>query len=204
MNLFYNSSITKKFAKEWSNRLIYSDKELEYKSLDIPFEHYTMMLFFQNIVTSSIGINIEKTVTLLDQLTFPKAEFSLSKFGEFHQYSREHPIIYTHYDVNSSFSTDPIVILRSEFGLGRTVVIDGNHRVSFAKYSSLNQINGYFIDENFLLANDLLLDTWSKDYLLFSIDLHQFLEYKKNKLGIIKRAKLIEQRFFKKYSFLFH
>lgn len=177
--------------------------EIEHPSY-FPFENYTMMLFFQNIVTSSIGINIEKTLTLLDQFTFPQSEFSLSTFGEFHQYSREYPISYTHHDVNSSFSTGPIVILHSEFGLGRTVVIDGNHRVSFAKYSNLNQINGYFIDEKFLIANDLLVDTWSKDYLLFSIDLHQFLECKKNKLGIIKRSKLVEQRFFKKHSFLFN
>ncbi|EPH75334.1 hypothetical protein D929_00817 [Enterococcus faecalis 02-MB-P-10] len=200
---FHNDKTSHKFAKLWANRLSYFDKELESKELNYQFEHYATMMYLHNEIPSSITINIEKTIGIITQENMSPNTFDLSLFGEIHQYSPETPIVYKHQTFAPLFTGTPIIILRSEYALGKTIVIDGSHRVSFAKVNHFKEISGILIDDNFLLEHQLFADNWSLNYFLFSLDLHYYLIKKQVRQKKYLKSCFFENRFLKRTSYLF-
>lgn len=136
-------------------------------------------------------------------MDLPCIEVELSLFGEIQHCSRETPITYSKHNFSPLFSNNPIIILRSLYALGKTIVIDGNHRVSFAKSANFNQISAFLIDDDFLIENSLFLDQWSLDYFLFSIDLAYYLEQKKFRNTFREENYFSEYLFFKRTSYVY-
>lgn len=198
---FHNKLISRYFAKKWTELLYLCDQDFIGKDLDYPFENYSLMGALDETVKISVTFNIEKTLRILFQQNASQTIFDLSLFGEFHQYSQRTPITFK-YEPGSSFINMPIIILHSEVAYERTFVIDGNHRVSFAKDHGFKHLSGFVIDDNFLIDNNLFADIWSLNYFLFSIDLNTLLEQKKNTKNIFLFSLFHEYSFFKKNTFL--
>lgn len=205
LKLFHNTLITKKFAKKWADFLYAYDLIWVEEGFDFSFQHFPIGRNFSNSFSYWSCINIEKTIhAILEQEeNIPLLTLEVAHFGVSQQYSKETPITYC-YDESSIFSEAPIIILSSDKALKRSFVLDGNHRVSFAKDFGFKHISAYCIDDYFLLKNGLFANRPSFIFYLFLMDLHYLQVRKPRTKNLPLISFFYENKLLTKNTYLYH
>lgn len=134
--------------KQFSQEII--DKEKNYYVISLPFQTEN-----QQIISIEIGINISNISEYINQnIVYNYYPLSLSNFM-----NRQSLLL------NDFYLDDPIIVWYNH--IFKFNILDGNHRVQYAKKMGYQYINAYIFDDEMLNHSNFFCDLYS--YYIFKL-----------------------------------
>ncbi|TDL95521.1 hypothetical protein [Macrococcus carouselicus] len=162
---FEETNIIQTFNNEWASVVTTLSKSFHVDTSMI-HEVFTIdRLDYKGDLLYDFGFNIEKAKRYISDSKKELFKFHLIQFGEINE---NLPFVYQHEKPIHTLRRDPIIVA-ADYVTGRSLqypedmlmdvplVIDGNHRVSYAKEQGYDSIASYYLSLDELIQNDIML-----------------------------------------------
>lgn len=194
--LFKNENINKKFFSDWKEILMQSEKVFLSNVSIKPLIVQNYPLFFKIPLKKknyefAIPLFIPKLIAEIHNSDAKVQKIETDIFGKDIKYNADYEL--------QKMNMEPIIILIEEI-IGESILVDGNHRIKFAKTHDIKTVDAYIIRSPFLVNHPLCFGYhFHYAFYCFLLDYMHFNNIREFN-STLRNFPLYEKYFYRKHS----